>query len=102
MAHRAQYTELFDERIRLVRGEVTGIDLKSVSNGFREGRAKPIAYDVLVLAVGGVTNYAGVEGADEYALPFRKIAHADHLRQRMVETLDRVAPDLRRRTRAVL
>jgi NADH:ubiquinone reductase (non-electrogenic) len=88
-----QYKELLDERIRLVRGEVTGIDLNAREASV-EGQAKPIAYDVLVLAVGGVTNYAGVEGADEYALPFRKIAHADRLRQRMVETLDRVAPDL--------
>jgi len=88
-----QYKELLDERIRLVRGEVTDIDLKAREASV-EGQPEPLAYDVLVLAVGGVTNYAGVEGADEYALPFRKIAHADRLRQRMVETLDRVAPDL--------
>ncbi|HVG32513.1 MAG TPA: NAD(P)/FAD-dependent oxidoreductase [Pyrinomonadaceae bacterium] len=88
-----QYKELLDERIRLVRGEVTGIDLKA-NEASITGQSGPLAYDVLVLAVGGVTNYAGVEGADEYALPFRKIAHADRLRQRMVETLDRVAPDL--------
>lgn len=88
-----QYRELLDERIRLVRGEVTGIDLEAREASV-EGQPGPIAYDVLVLAVGGVTNYAGVEGADFYALPFRKIAHADRLRQRMVETLDRVAPDL--------
>jgi demethylphylloquinone reductase len=88
-----QYKELLDERIRLVRGEVTDIDLKARTASIT-GQPGPIAYDVLILALGGVTNYAGVEGADEYALPFRKLAHADRLRQRMVETLDRVAPDL--------
>jgi NADH dehydrogenase FAD-containing subunit len=47
-----------------------------------------------VLAVGGVTNYAGVPGAEQFAIPFRKLAHADSLRQRMVEALDRVPPNL--------
>jgi NADH dehydrogenase len=88
-----QYKELLDERVRLVRGEVRDIDLTR-REAMIEGQSNPIVYDVLVMAVGGVTNYAGVEGAAEYALPFRKIAHADRLRQRMVETLDRVAPDL--------
>lgn len=87
-----QYKELLDEGVRFIRGEVTDIDL-----GAREasiaGRAERIAYDVLVLAVGGITNYAGVEGAEDYAMPFRKLAHADRLRQRMVEALDRVPPD---------
>lgn len=87
-----RYKELLDERVRFIRGEVTGIDL-----GAREatiaGRTRAIAYDVLILAVGGITNYAGVEGAEEYALPFRKIAHADALRRRMVEALDRVPPE---------
>ncbi len=55
---------------------------------------KPLSYDILVLAVGGVTNYAGVEGAEQFAIPFRKIAHADLLRQRMVDALDHVPPNL--------
>jgi NADH dehydrogenase len=46
------------------------------------------------MAVGGVTNFAGVAGAAEHAIPFRKIAHADQLRLRMVDALDHVAPDL--------
>jgi demethylphylloquinone reductase len=54
----------------------------------------PLPYDVLVLSVGGITNYAGVPGAEEFSLPFRKIEHADHLRQRMVNALDHVPPDL--------
>jgi NADH dehydrogenase len=48
---------------------------------------------VLVLAVGGVTNYAGVEGAEEHALPFRGIADADALRNRMIDALDRIPPE---------
>lgn len=87
-----QYKELLDEGVRFVRGEVTDIDLAAREASI-EGRTERIAYDVLVLAVGGITNYAGVEGAEEYAMPFRKLAHADALRRRMVEALDRVPPD---------
>src|SRR5215210_7372951 len=87
-----QYKELLDERVRFIRGEVTDIDLVAREAGIAE-RAERVPYDVLVLAVGGITNYAGVEGAEEHTIPFRKIAHADALRQRMVEALDRVPPD---------
>ncbi|HEY0727939.1 MAG TPA: FAD-dependent oxidoreductase, partial [Pyrinomonadaceae bacterium] len=53
-----------------------------------------LPYDVLVLAVGGVTNYAGVPGAEEFSLPFRKIEHADTLRRLMVDALDHIPPEM--------
>jgi demethylphylloquinone reductase len=87
------YKELLDENVNLVRGEVMGIDLEKREVIVAGGDA-PITYDVLVLAVGGVTNYAGVEGAERYALPFRKLAHADQLRGRMIEALDHIPPSL--------
>ena len=87
------YQELIDDRIRFIQGEVTEIDLDAREAAI-SGRTRRTAYDVLVLAVGGITNYWNVEGAAEHAMPFRKLAHADHLRQRMVEALDKVAPDL--------
>ncbi len=87
------YNELLDDRVRVIRGAVTGIDLQAREVAI-DGQARRVAYDVLVLAVGGVSNYAGVEGAEEYSMPFRKIEHADALRRRMVEALDRVPPDL--------
>lgn len=88
-----KYRELLDEKIRLVQGAVSNIDLiqKRVTVG---ASGKPIEYDILVLAVGGVTSYAGVPGAEEFAIPFRKIAHADLLRNRMVSALDHVPPSL--------
>jgi NADH:ubiquinone reductase (non-electrogenic) len=88
-----RYNELLDESVNLVQNKVSNIDLERRSVAFETGR-EPLSYDVLVLAVGGVTNYAGVEGAAQFSLPFRKIAHADALRQRMVEALDAVPPDL--------
>ncbi len=88
-----KYRELLGENIRSVQGAVANIDLtqKRVTV---ESLSKPIEYDILVLAVGGVTNYAGVPGAEEFAIPFRKIAHADLLRSRMVAALDHVPPNL--------
>jgi len=88
-----QYTELVDDSVKLVRGRVTAVDLSTKSVTV-ENWKETLVYDVLVLALGGLTNYAGVEGAEEYAIPFRKIQDADLLRQRMVEALDRVPPDL--------
>lgn len=87
-----RYNELLDDNVRLVVAAATDIDLdaQTVSLANRE----PLHYDVLVLAVGGVTNYAGVEGAEEFSIPFRKIAHADTLRHRMVAALDRIPPEM--------
>jgi demethylphylloquinone reductase len=87
-----RYRELLDDRVRFIVGAVSDVDF-----GAREvevaGRVRYLAYDYLVLAPGGVTNFWGVEGAERHALPFRKIRHADDLRRRMVDTLDRIPPD---------
>jgi demethylphylloquinone reductase len=88
-----RYKELLDEDINLVQDKVANIDIQSRLVAFDNAR-EALSYDVLVIAIGGVTNFAGVAGAAEFSLPFRKIAHADALRQRMVEALDAVPPDL--------
>jgi demethylphylloquinone reductase len=87
------YKELLDERVHFVRGRVTGIDLAVQTVTLAEP-AEALDYDILVLSVGGLSNYAGVEGAEQFAIPFRKIEHADLLRRRMVEALDHVPPNL--------
>lgn len=87
------YRELLDESVSMLRDEVTTIDLVTQTVTLKK-RGESLPYDVLVLAVGGVTNFAGVEGAADHAIPFRKIADADKLRQTMVDALDRVPPDL--------
>jgi demethylphylloquinone reductase len=88
-----KYKELLDEDINLIQDTVSEIDLDTRSVKFENG-TESLSYDVLVVAVGGVTNYAGVPGAPEHSIPFRKIAHADQLRQRMIDALDHVPPDL--------
>ena len=87
------YHELIDERINFVKGQATDLDLLNRRVTLAEGR-QPIDYDVLVIAVGGLTNFASVPGAEEHALQFRGIEDADLLRQRMVDALDRIPPDL--------
>lgn len=88
-----KYKELLDESVNCIRDEVANVDLDTRLVTFKN-RGQSLSFDVLVIAVGGVTNYAGVPGAAEFSIPFRKIAHADELRLRMVDALDHVPPDL--------
>ena len=86
-----RYDELLDDNVHIVQGTVTGVDLKSQTVAL--ANSQTLNYDVLVLAVGGITNYVGVEGAEEFSLPFRKLEHANNLRRRMVAALDRIPPE---------
>ncbi|HKP35406.1 MAG TPA: NAD(P)/FAD-dependent oxidoreductase [Pyrinomonadaceae bacterium] len=86
------YSELLDKDVRVVRGAVSAIDLNGRSVTVA-GQKDPIAYDVLVLALGAVTNYWGVAGAEQFTMPFRTITDANQLRQRMTEALDHMPPD---------
>jgi NADH dehydrogenase len=89
-----RYDELIDEgNVNFVKAQVAKIDIESQSVSLSSPE-QTLNYDVLVLAIGGVTNYVGVEGAEEFSLPFRKLRHADNLRQRMVSALDRIPPDM--------
>jgi NADH:ubiquinone reductase (non-electrogenic) len=86
------YSELLDENVKFIQDKVTNVDLASQSVSLTSS-PNALQYDVLVMAVGGITNYVGVEGAEKNTLPFRKVEHADHLRKIMVEALDRLPPD---------
>lgn len=86
-----QYSELLDDNVNFIKDRVVSVNLASRSVSLASYE-KDIIYDVLVLAVGGITNYAGVEGAEDNSLPFRKVAHADRLRKIMVSALDGIPP----------
>ena len=85
------YSELLDD-VKVVRRAVAAIDLNKHSVTV-EGGGPPLTYNALVLALGATTNYWGVEGAQEFTLPFRSIADANQLRRRMTEALDHIQPD---------
>lgn len=87
-----RYSELFEEDVHTVKSAATGVDLKSQTVSL--ANQQTLSYDVLVLALGGITNYAGVEGAEEFSMPFRKLGHAENIRARMLAALDRIPPDL--------
>jgi NADH:ubiquinone reductase (H+-translocating) len=78
-------------RTDLITREVQNIDLKSkiitVSPGFRP-RSMEIAYDFLVIALGGITDYSGGPGMLEHAKPFRTLADALSLRSHLIHVLE--------------
>ena len=81
------YSELVDNEIEVMQGDVCGVDLEKKEVGIDGWRFR-VPYDVLVLATGGVSNYWGIKGAEEFAMPFRSIRDADELRRRMTEAVD--------------
>jgi len=87
-----EFKELLEENVRVTRGIATGIDLQARRVDLAGGK-KSLNYDVLVLALGAVTNYWNVDGAERFTLPFRTIANANQLRRRMTEALDHIQPD---------
>ncbi len=88
-----KYGELLDDNVKVIKDNVKSVDFEAQTVTL-DNRGESLRYDVLALAVGGVTNFAGVPGAAEHAIPFRKISDADKLRQLMVDALDHVPPDL--------
>ncbi|MCA1624211.1 MAG: NAD(P)/FAD-dependent oxidoreductase [Acidobacteria bacterium] len=87
------YKELIGDEIIFVRGAVETIDFKAQTVKVST-RNDLFSYDALVLAVGGITNFWNIEGAEEFALPFRDVADADKLRREMEKALDAVSPTL--------
>jgi NADH dehydrogenase len=84
--------------------EIESIDLERkvvmTSPGFRP-HAHTIEYDHLVIALGNVTDFRGLRGLPEHALPFKNLADALHLRSRVIRALEEAAiedddPELRR------
>jgi NADH dehydrogenase len=78
-------------RTNLVMREVEDVDLKNkvvtVSPGFRP-RQKKIPYDYLVIALGEITNFYGLPGMLENAMPFRTLADAMALRNHVIHVLE--------------
>lgn len=71
---------------RFVRDTVVGIDPASRTVRTQRRRA-PLAYDALIVALGGVGSTHGVEGVGEHTLPFKSVDECARIGQR----LDRLA-----------
>jgi NADH dehydrogenase len=91
-------------RTNLVTREIEDIDLANkvvtVSPGFRPRQLK-LHYDYLVIALGNVTNFYGMPGMLENAIPFKTLADAMLLRNHVIRTLEEADveedPELRRK-----
>lgn len=72
---------LANTSVRFYQQAVAGIDIHQQRVQLQDGLE--LAYDRLVLAMGGETPLDWAPGATEYALPFRTIADAYHLKERL-------------------
>jgi len=74
--------------------DIESIDLNNktitTSPGFRP-HPHVIEYDYLVLALGNVTDFRGLRGLPEHALPFKNLADALHLRNHLIRALEEAA-----------
>ena len=87
-------------RTRFVEGEIAGVDFERrvVKVALTEDRLVEVAYDQLVIALGGVTNRAIIPGSQD-ALAFKTLADAIFLRNHIIDLMERAdaEPDPRRK-----
>jgi NADH:ubiquinone reductase (H+-translocating) len=89
-------------RIKLLQAEIETIDLstRTVTISHAEGHRHQLGYDQLLLAVGGVTNYFGLPGVAEHALPVKNLTDAIRIRNHALDMLEQAEleedADLRR------
>jgi NADH:ubiquinone reductase (non-electrogenic) len=69
--------------VEFIQGEVKAIDPDQQACMLTDGRT--LEGDYLVVAIGGQTPSFGIRGVTEYALPFRTLAHAQRVEQRLRE-----------------
>src|SRR5262249_30288428 len=55
------------------------------------GAPREFAYDHLVLALGGVTNYFDTAGAAEHSIPFKSLGDAIYVRNHIIDKLEEAA-----------
>ncbi|MGH9913666.1 MAG: NAD(P)/FAD-dependent oxidoreductase, partial [Pyrinomonadaceae bacterium] len=87
-----EYSEILKSGVKFIKGEVAEVDLEKKELHLIAGKEK-LSYDILVLAIGSVSNFYGIEGAQEHAFEFRKLEDADALRNKLIDTLDAIPPD---------
>ena len=78
-------------------GEVTSIDFQS---RYVRGNGSVIAYDYLILAVGGQTNFFGLNSVEEHGFHLKSIEDATGTRNHLLRMLERASreadPDVRK------
>ncbi|MFL5827630.1 MAG: FAD-dependent oxidoreductase [Thermoleophilaceae bacterium] len=90
-------------RTRLFVRDIDGVDLDRRVVTLGAGltpRRQELDFDHLVVALGSVTDFRGIPGLPEHALPFKTLADAVHIRNHVIQVLEQSSverdPDLRR------
>lgn len=81
-------------KTRVAAVTVEGIDLEKrevVGRHSVTGATLCFEYDLLVLALGGVTNYFGVPGAREHSMPIKTLGDAIYVRNHVIDMLEQAA-----------
>jgi NADH dehydrogenase len=86
-------SQLLPPHVKLVHDSATSIDVQTKNLQCASGQAYP--YDQLVLAIGNVTNYFGIQGLQEFSYDIKTIAGAERFKQHLhKELIDEKKPDL--------
>jgi NADH:quinone reductase (non-electrogenic) len=88
--HIVQTIRRISPRTKLLQAEIETIDLatRTVTISHAEGHRHQLGYDQLLLAVGGVTNYFGLPGVAEHALPIKTLGDAIRIRNHALDMLE--------------
>ena len=68
--------------------KVVGIDWERNELLVKQG--EPIAFDYLILAAGATSNYFGIEGVEQNALPLKSVSEAINIRSHVMRQFERV------------
>lgn len=75
----------YGKSIKLVQGKAISLDRKAKKLGTAEGESYP--YDTLLLALGVVTNYFGIQGMEEFSYSIKSSDEAERFKRHLHEQL---------------
>lgn len=86
--------EIFkDKKVEVVQGTATRLDRTHKTVTTKKG--DKISYDIVILALGAVTNYFGIKGMREYSYGIKSVQEAEELKKHLHDQLiDDRRPDL--------
>jgi NADH dehydrogenase len=84
---------LGEKNVRLAHGQAVAVDRRA--HTVTTGDGQTFTYDILVLALGVVTNYFGIQGLAEYSYSIKSLDEAERFKRHLHEQLlDERRPDL--------
>lgn len=84
-------------RTNVVLGKVIAIDLQGKSVSIAADKRSPertLKYDHLVLALGAVSNFRGLDNVEKYAFDFKSLADAIQIRNHVIDMFERAEREI--------